>query len=112
MAVVTGGYRDRVSQIVNEYFDGYFSAVVTSDDVKRTKPFPEPYLKGATLLGVRPAQCLVIENAPIGIQAAKKAGMKVLAVTTTLTKDYLHEADFIADGFVEIEEYLKKNILS
>ena len=112
MAVVTGGYRDRVSQIVNEYFDGYFSAVVTSDDVKRTKPFPEPYLKGATLLGVRPAQCLVIENAPMGIQAANKAGMKVLAVPTTLTKDYLHEADFIADGFVEIEEYLKKNILS
>lgn len=41
-----------------------------------------------------------------------KAGMKVLAIPTTLTKDYLQEADFIADGFGEIKEYLKKNILS
>ena len=111
MAVVTGGYRDRVSYVVDEYFDGYFSAIVTSDDVKNTKPYPEPYLKGATLLKIRPAQCLVIENAPLGIQSAKKAGMKVLAISTTLTKDHLQEADFIADSFGEIEEYIKENII-
>jgi beta-phosphoglucomutase len=111
MAVVTGGYRDRVNQIVEDYFDGYFSAIVSSDDVKNTKPFPEPYLKGATLLGFRPAECLVIENAPMGIRAAKKAGMKVVAITTTLTKDYLHEADIIVDSFGEVEEYLRENIL-
>jgi HAD superfamily hydrolase (TIGR01509 family) len=111
LAVVTGGYRDHVSKIINEFFDGYFSAIVTADDVKNTKPYPEPYLKGATLLGVRPAQCLVIENAPMGIQSAKKAGMDVLAITSTLTKDHLQEADFIADSFKEIEDYLKKNIL-
>jgi beta-phosphoglucomutase len=111
MAVVSGGYRDRISYIVNEYFDGYFSALVTSDDVKNTKPYPEPYLKGATLLKLRPEQCLVIENAPMGIQSAKKAGMKVLAISTTLTKNHLEEADFIADSFGEIEEYLKKNVL-
>jgi beta-phosphoglucomutase len=108
MAVVTGGYRDRVSHIIKEYFKDYFSAVVTSDDVKNTKPFPEPYLKGASLLGVKPQQCLVVENAPMGIQSAKKAGMDVIAITTTLTKDYLQEADFIADSFMEIEEHLRK----
>jgi len=112
MAVVTGGYRDRVGQIVANYFDGYFSAVVTSDDVKNTKPFPEPYLKGATLLGFRPTECLVIENAPMGIQSAKKAGMKVVAITTTLSKDYLQEADYIVDSFSEVEEYLRQNIIS
>jgi HAD superfamily hydrolase (TIGR01509 family) len=111
MAVVTGGYRDRVSKIINDYFKGYFYAIVTSDDVKNTKPYPEPYLKGASLLGVRPAHCLVIENAPMGIMSAKKAGMKVLAITTTLTKVHLQDADFIAKNFKEIQDYLKKNIL-
>ena len=111
LAVVTGGYRDLVNKIINEFFDGYFSAFVTSDDVKNTKPYPEPYLKGATLLGVRPEECVVIENAPMGIQSAKKAGMYVLAITSTLTKNHLQEADFIADSFKEIEDYLKKNIL-
>jgi beta-phosphoglucomutase len=111
LAVVTGGYRDRVDKIINEYFDGYFSAVVSSDDVKNTKPFPEPYLKGATLLGMKPAECLVVENAPMGVQSAKTAGMKVVAITTTLTKVYLKEADFIADSFGEIEDYLVQNIL-
>jgi HAD superfamily hydrolase (TIGR01509 family) len=111
LAVVTGGYRDRVNKIINEYFDGYFSAIVTSDDVKNTKPYPEPYIKGATLIGMKTAECLVVENAPMGVQSAKTAGMKVVAITTTLTKDHLKEADFIADSFGEIEEYLKSNIL-
>ena len=111
MAVVTGGYRDRVTKIVQEYFKDYFKAMVTSDDVKHTKPFPEPYLKGATLLGYRPGQCLVIENAPMGVESAKKAGMKVLAITTTMTRDYLQEANVIVDSFAELEKYLKENIL-
>jgi beta-phosphoglucomutase len=111
MAVVTGGYRDRVTKIVEEFFDGYFAAIVTSDDVKNTKPFPEPYLKGATLLGCRPAQCLVVENAPMGVESAKKAGMKVVAISTTMTKEYLKNADVVVDTFAEIEEYLKLNII-
>jgi HAD superfamily hydrolase (TIGR01509 family) len=111
MGVVTGGYRDRVMTIVNDYFNGYFKAIVTSDDVKHTKPYPEPYLRGATLLGYRPAQCLVVENAPMGVESAKKAGMKVVAITTTMTEDYLREADVITKNFTEIEEYLKSNII-
>jgi len=111
MAVVTGGYRDRVTKIVEDYFEGYFSAIVTSDDVKNTKPFPEPYLKGAELLGFRPAECLVVENAPMGVEAGKKAGMKVIAITTTMTKEYLHKADYIVDSFAEVREYLKENII-
>jgi len=112
MAVVTGGYRDRVSYIINNYFIDYFSAVVTSDDVKKTKPFPEPYLRAASLLGVKPQQCLVVENAPMGIQSAKRAGMEVIAITTTLTKDHLQEADFIADSFGGIEEHIKQIYIS
>jgi len=111
MAVVTGGYRNRVTKIVEEYFSGYFSAIVASDDVKNTKPFPEPYLKGAELIGYQPEECLVVENAPMGVESAKKAGMKVVAITTTMSRDYLKEADVIVDSFSEVEEYLRENIV-
>jgi len=89
-----------------------FDVIVTRNTVKKTKPYPEPYLKAAASLGLDTGDCVVIENAPMGILSAKKAGMEVLAITTTLTKDHLQKADFIADSFGEIEDYLEKNVLS
>lgn len=61
--------------------------VVTADDVTRGKPDPEPFLRAAAILGVDPARCLVVEDAPAGLRAGRAAGMTTLAVTTT------HEAD-------------------
>jgi sugar-phosphatase len=57
--------------------------LITSADVQRGKPDPEPYLKGATSLGLAPAACLVVEDAPAGIRAGKAAGAAVLALRTT-----------------------------
>ena len=58
--------------------------LVTSDDVTNGKPHPEPYLKGAERLGVsRRQDCLVIEDAPAGIESARAGGMKVLGITST-----------------------------
>ena len=57
--------------------------LVTADDVVNGKPHPEPYLKGAELLGVNPAECLVIEDAPAGIRSAHAGGMKVIGLTST-----------------------------
>lgn len=62
---------------------------VTADDVTHGKPDPEPYLKGAQLLGYAPAECLVIEDAPPGIQAARVAGMKVIGLASTFTVERL-----------------------
>jgi len=59
--------------------------LVTSADVQRGKPDPEPYLKGAMRLGLAPADCLVVEDAPAGIRAGKAAGSPVLALRTTET---------------------------
>jgi len=101
MAVVTGASRDRVYRLVKDHFNGYFSAYVTSDDVQNTKPFPEPYQKGAQLLGLKPDECLVIENAPMGIESGKNAGMEVLAVQTTLNHTYLKQADYIVPNVPE-----------
>jgi sugar-phosphatase len=75
--------------------------LLTSNDVKFGKPNPEPYLKGATLLGLAAPDCVVFEDAPAGIRAAKAAGAIVVAFTTTAPEPELNEAgaDFVLPGF-------------
>jgi sugar-phosphatase len=70
--------------------------MVTADDVIHGKPHPEPYLKAAERLGVNPAECLVIEDAPAGIRAAHAAGMKVVGLASTYDTSRLGEADAVA----------------
>ena len=94
-AIVTGGDRDRVLKLQDRYFKGYFTGLISSDDVENTKPYPEPYLKGAKLLNLNPEECVIIENAPLGVEAGKRAGMYVIGVTTTVSLDILHEADIV-----------------
>jgi sugar-phosphatase len=65
------------------------AAMVTADDVTHGKPAPEPYLLGAQRLGVAPTRCLVIEDAPAGIQAGRAAGVRVLGVGSTHAHDEL-----------------------
>ncbi|MEP6844762.1 MAG: HAD family phosphatase [Panacibacter sp.] len=60
----------------------YFDAIVSADDVAISKPDPETYIKGAALLGVTPAECIVFEDAPKGVEAAKNAGMQSVVLTT------------------------------
>ncbi len=66
--------------------------IVTSADVKRFKPDPDPYLKGAELLGLAPAECVVVEDAPAGIRAGRAAGSRVLALRTTEVDELLTAA--------------------
>lgn len=63
--------------------------LVTADDITRGKPDPEPYLVGADRLGVDPGRCLVVEDAPAGLQAGRAAGAATLAVVTTSARDEL-----------------------
>ncbi len=77
--------------------------LVTSDDVTNGKPHPEPYLKGATGLGFDPADCLVIEDAPAGIQAARAAGMKVIGIASTYPADALVQADAVIARLAQIQ---------
>src|SRR5205823_10428895 len=59
------------------------AVLISSDDVRRGKPDPEGYLRAAEQLGAAPDHCLVIEDTPAGLEAARTAGMQVLAITTT-----------------------------
>ncbi len=76
--------------------------LVCADDVERGKPYPDPYLRGAQLLGVDPSRCLVVEDAPSGLRAGRVAGAKTIAVPGTNALEDL-DADAYAQGLDRIE---------
>jgi len=76
--------------------------MVTADDVINGKPFPEPYLKGAALLGSVPEDCLVFEDTPAGISAGRAAGMRVVAVGSTYPREELQAADALIASLADV----------
>lgn len=80
-----------------------FRVVITRQDCVRGKPDPEPFLRAADGLGLAPNHCLVVEDAPGGVQAAKAAGMRCLAVTHSCPAERLRGADWIVDDLGEID---------
>lgn len=79
------------------------AVLVTAEDVTAGKPDPAPYLRGAGLLSVPAGECLVIEDAPAGIQSAHAAGMKVIGLTSTFSGQALSEADAVVRQLAEIQ---------
>ncbi|HLY62288.1 MAG TPA: HAD family phosphatase [Terriglobia bacterium] len=75
-----------------------FPRFVCGDDVARAKPAPDIYIAAAACLGLFPADCLAIEDAPSGIRSARQAGMQVVAVSTTFPMSALAEANLILDS--------------
>src|SRR5215469_11140508 len=76
--------------------------LVTSDDVTNGKPHPEPYLLGAERIGVVPAECLVIEDAPAGIQSARAGGLQVIGLASTYGVGKLSEADAVVEKLARV----------
>ena len=94
LALVTGSARSVVDEsLAPTGALGFFEVVLTGDEVTQGKPDPEPYQSAASRLGIPPAQCLAIENAPLGIRSAKAAGMACVALETTLPAGQLGQAD-------------------
>jgi sugar-phosphatase len=81
--------------------------MVTADDVVNGKPSPEPYLKGAALLGFAPADCLVFEDAPAGIASARASGIQAIALRTTYPAQDLHAADAIVASLADVNVELR-----
>jgi mannitol-1-/sugar-/sorbitol-6-phosphatase len=102
-AVVTSGTRYLATSRLRVGKLPSSGVLVSADDVTRGKPDPEPYLKGAQLLGMNPVECVVVEDAPAGIRAARAAGMKAIGLTSTYAADKLSEADVVIGSLSEIE---------
>jgi HAD superfamily hydrolase (TIGR01509 family) len=78
-----------------------FELVITGDDVSHSKPAPEIYLRAAQRLGVPPAECIAIEDAPAGVEAVKRAGMRCIAVTNSVPREQLYQADLIVGSMAD-----------
>ena len=103
LGLVTGSILPNMVVVTGEAFLKNFDVIVTGDSVTNNKPHPEPYLTAARKLNVEPKECVVIENAPLGIQAAKSAGMYCIALKTTIKDEhYLKEADLIVEDVSKI----------
>lgn len=105
LGLVTGTSYKEMKKILPHSLINLFGAIVTGDDVKRGKPHPEPFLKALEKLKLKPKEAIVIENAPFGIRAAKKAGIFCIALETSLPKNFLKEANRIVKSFFELKRY-------
>jgi beta-phosphoglucomutase len=92
LALVTGTSRQEAEKILSPSLLRLFAVTVTGDEVRHGKPHPEPFLRALKLLGVAAKEALVIENAPFGITAARRAGLRCLALETSLPAVYLKGA--------------------
>jgi len=107
LAVASSNFR-HVIDVVMEIsgLRPHFNVIVGYEDIRFTKPDPEIYFTAAKRLGTRPSQCCVIEDAPLGVQAAKMAGMTCIGLTTSLPAEKLSRADFVAKDFGEVRRIL------
>jgi len=81
-----------------------FNVVITAEDVKNGKLAPDVFLIAANNLNINPENCVVIEDAPVGIEAAKRAGMKSIALTTTHKKEELFQSDIVVEDLTYIHK--------
>lgn len=101
-AVVTSTPRENLDLVLDTLgLAGRFATLVAEEDAAKGKPDPEGFLVAARRLGVSPGACVVIEDAPAGLQAAKAAGMRAIGVTTTHPAPDLGDADLVVESLAE-----------
>ena len=88
-----------------------FDAIISGSDVTHKKPNPEIFLKAASKLGLKPDECLVVEDAVNGVEAAKAAGCRCLALTTSFSAELLQKADWITSNLSEVPEEITRQLL-
>ncbi len=99
-AIGTSAPRSNVDFCLNStHLKKYFQTILDQSDVEHGKPNPEIYLKVAKRIGFDPKQCIVFEDSLSGVEAAQRAGSKVVGVTTTHTHEELNHTDFVIDDF-------------
>ena len=103
MAVGSSAPPENVEQILDLFsLRRFFRTAINGGDVSRGKPDPEVFLLAAARLGVNPARCAVIEDAPAGIQAARAAGMTAIALTTSHPADAFPHAHRVVDSLADL----------
>jgi beta-phosphoglucomutase len=88
-----------------------FQASVNGMDVRHGKPEPDIFLTAARRLNLPPNRCAVVEDAPVGVEAARRAGMTVVAITGTASREKLSAADLVIDDFTELSAQIIEQII-
>ena len=103
-AIATSGGREMSEAILKSAGVPYEKMVyISGSDVQNKKPNPEIFLKAAARLAIEPVRCVVIEDAPGGVEAAKRAGAKCIAVTNSVKAEELVAADIVCDSLTTID---------
>ncbi|MHC4632765.1 MAG: HAD family hydrolase [Planctomycetota bacterium] len=103
VAIATSGTLEKSRAVLNAAKVPYEKMVyINGDDVKNKKPDPELFLLAAQRIGIEPANCVVIEDAPNGVQAAKAAGAKCIAVTNSTDAANLSQADLVCESLEQV----------
>lgn len=106
VGLATSSRKEKMNLLLTQLgFKQYFDAIVTGEEVENSKPAPDIFLKAAARLGINPKDCVVVEDGPIGVSAAKKAGMKCIAITATTPAEKLGEADLIITSYQDVDLY-------
>jgi HAD superfamily hydrolase (TIGR01509 family) len=110
MAIASGALRDEIEMVLERGdIRDCFQAIIAAEDVSACKPDPEGYVKALAALNanararIHPGECLVIEDSIAGVEAAKRAGMRCLAVTNSYSAEELKQADWIAASLADCE---------
>ncbi len=106
IAIVTAGLKARIENSTPASFLKQFDAIVTADILSHGKPHPMPYLTASKFCGINPKEAIVVENAPLGIRSAKSAGCYCIAISSTMSKDKLKDADQIYDSILDMRKNL------
>jgi len=103
-AIATSAPRANVDFTLQKTNTGkYFETILDDSFVTEGKPNPQIYLKSAQALGFNPSNCVVLEDSLSGVKAGKRAGCKVVGITTTHTREELNETDFVIDDFNNLD---------
>jgi len=110
IVLVTGSAQTSLLEKLEHSYPGFFQQelMVTGFDVKLGKPFPEPYLKGLQKAGIKPEEGIVVENAPLGVEAAHAAGIFTIAANTGPLEDAILKnagADIVLPGMMDVAKF-------
>ncbi len=112
-AIGSSSARENISCIIDVLgVSKYFDVIICGADVHHGKPDPEVFQLAASRLGVTPDKCVVFEDAHVGLEAARRAAMKVVGVATTHPAETLHDADMVVDRLTEVTLEKLKGLFS
>jgi len=110
MGIVSASVRPQLIRSVGSQFLERFDVIIYGDSTSRGKPFADPYLSAIERLRLSTNECVVVENAPLGIESANAAGIFCIALCSTNKRETLKHADIILDNFLALPQFFEQEI--